>query len=172
MKRLLFAALAVSSGCATTQEVYGGRTASRETQAVYVATVEFLAENYDPSEFLGEPRAICLVVADVVGRRDVEATAQSARPKDMDPPATLLSRLRGVRPAVRPISDCVYGDDLAEIVRSTGERAIVLGISHPTWVTPNLARVSATLRENQRTWYRFNCSLVRGPEGWAIRRCT
>jgi len=172
MRRLLVLAVLALSGCATTKEVWGGRTAVRETQAVQGATVRWLAANYKPSGFLGDPKAICLVVGDAVGRRDVTATAQSARTKDQGPPVRLLSMLRNVRPSVRPISDCVYGDDLSEVLVETGERAIVLGLSRPTWVTPNLARISATLRENQATWYRYGCSVVRGPDGWEIRRCT
>jgi hypothetical protein len=172
MKRSLWFTVVMLSGCATSQEVWGGRTAERETQEVQIATVRWLAANYEPSEFLGTPQAICLVVAERVGRRDISAARQSARNSNMDPPPNLLSRLRGVRPTVKPISDCVYGDDLSEVLADTGERAIVLGVSYPTWVTPNLARVSATLRENQQTWYRYNCSLVREVDGWEIRRCT
>jgi hypothetical protein len=172
MRRLLVLAVLALSACATTTEVWGGRTPESETQAVQGATVRWLAANYKPSGFLGDPQAICLVVGDAVGRGVVAAAAQSARTKEQDPPASLLARLRNVRPSVRPISDCVYGDDLSEVLADTGQRAIVLGLSRPTWVTPNLARVSATLRENQATWYHYGCSLVRGPEGWEIRRCT
>ncbi len=89
----------------------------------------------------------------------------------MDPPAFLLSRLRQVRPQVLPISACRWGDDLSEVLVASGARAIAIGISHPLWVTPNLARVTATLRENNQTFYRYRCSAERGPDGWTIREC-
>ena len=89
----------------------------------------------------------------------------------MDPPAYLLSRLAQVRPRVLPISACQWGDDLSEVLVESGARAIAIGISHPQWVTPNLSRVTATIRENNHTWYSFRCSAEREPEGWTIRDC-
>ena len=89
----------------------------------------------------------------------------------MDPPAFLLSRLSQVRPRVLPISACQWGQDLSEVLVDSGARAIAIGISHPQWVTANLARLTATLRENNKTWYRYRCSAARGPDGWTIREC-
>ncbi|MCH7532930.1 MAG: hypothetical protein IIB36_14400 [Gemmatimonadetes bacterium] len=171
MKRLTTLCLIALGACATSQDVWGGRIAARETQAVQIAAVRYIAEHYEPSEYLGQPEAICLVVGQQAGRRDRIATALAARSEDMDPPASLLSRLRQVRPRVLPISACRWGEDLSEVLVDSGARAIALGISHPQWVTPNLARVTATLRENQRIWYRYRCSAERGPDGWTIRRC-
>ena len=171
MKRLTTLCLIALGACATSQEVWGGRTAALETQAVQSAAVRYLAEHYEPSGFLGKPEAICLVVGQQTGRRDRIATALAARSENMDPPAFLLSRLRQVRPRVLPISACEWGADLSEILVDSGARAIALGISHPQWVTPNLARLTVTLRENNKTWFSYRCSAERGPEGWAIREC-
>ena len=171
MKRLIALSLFALSACATRQDVFGGRTAGREAQAVQGAAVRFLAEHYDPSEFLGHPEAICLVVGQQAGRRDRIATALAGRSEDMDPPSSLLSRLGQVRPRVLPISACQWGVDLSEVLVDSGARAIAMGISHPQWVTPNLARVTATLRENNNIWYRYRCSAERGPDGWTIREC-
>lgn len=172
MKKTIALTAVLLSACATSEEVWGGRTAVVETQAVQAVTVRWLAQNYEPSQFLGDPKAVCLVVADAVGRRDFTATAQAARSTDMDPTPLMLSRLRDVRPPVVPISECRHGDDLAEVLVDTGERAIVLGVGYPTWVTPDLARIGATIRENPRNWFRYRCSLTRGPDGWELRRCT
>ncbi len=169
---LLLSGGLILAACASNEPVWGGRTGAREAQAVQAATVRWFAANYQPSPFLGEAQALCLVVGERVGRRDILATAQAARSENMDPPAVILARLRDVRPKVLPISECVHGKDLTEVLEDTGERAVVLGVSYPEWVTPNLARISATLRENSRNWFRYRCSLVRGAEGWQIRRCT
>ena len=171
MKRLIVLSVFALGACAASQEVWGGRTPARETQAVQGAAVRYLAEHYDPSDFLGKPEAICLVVGQRAGRRDRIATAIAARSEDMDPPASLLSRLAQVRPRVLPISACQWGDNLSEVLVESGARAIAIGISHPQWVTPNLARVTATIRENNHTWYSFRCSAEREPEGWTIRDC-
>ena len=172
MKRLMTLSLFVSLGaCATTPEVFGGRGAVREAQAVQSTAVRYLAEHFEPSEFLGKPEAICLVVGQEVGFRDRIATALAARSADMDPPAFMMSQLRQVRPRVLPISACQWGDDLSEVLVDSGARAIAIGISHPLWVTPNLARLVVTLRENNKNWYRYTCSAERDEDGWAIREC-
>ncbi len=171
MKRLIVFSLIALGACAASQEVWGGRTPDREAQAVQGATLRYLAEHYDPSDFLGTPEAICLVVGQQAGHRDRIATAMAGRTKDMDPPASLLSQLSEVRPRVLPISACQWGQDLSEVLVDSGARAIAIGISHPRWVTANLARVTATLRENNHTWYSYRCSAERGPDGWTIREC-
>ena len=171
MKRWIVLSLFALAACAGSQQVWGGRSGAREAQAVQGAVVRYLAEHYDPSDFLGVPEAICLVVGQQAGRRDRIATAIAARSEDMDPPAYLLSRLAQVRPRVLPISACQWGDDLSEVLVDSGARAIAIGISHPQWVTANLARVTATLRENNHTFYRYRCSAERGPDGWTIREC-
>ena len=171
MKRLFVFSLIALGACAASQEVWGGRTPDREAQAVQGATLRYLAEHYDPSDFLGTPEAICLVVGQQAGRRDRIATAMAGRTEDMDPPASLLSQLSQVRPRVLPISACQWGVDLSEVLVESGVRAIAIGISHPRWVTPNLARVNATIRENSNTWYSYRCSAERGTDGWSIRDC-
>ena len=89
MKRLIVLSVFALGACAASQEVWGGRTPAREAQAVQGAAVRYLAEHYDPSDFLGKPEAICLVVGQRAGRRDRIATAIAARSEDMDPPAYL-----------------------------------------------------------------------------------
>ena len=171
MKRLIVLSVIALGACAASQEVWSGSTPEREAQAVQSAAVRYLAEHYDPNDFLGEPEAICLVVGQQAGRRDRMATALAGRTENMDPPASLLAGLDEVRPRVLPISACQWGVDLSEVLVDSGVRAIAIGISHPQWVTPNLARVRATLRENNRTWYSYRCSAERGRDGWVIREC-
>jgi len=140
-------------------------------QLVQVATVRYIARHYDPNDFLGEPKAFCLVVSESAWNREMIATAMSGRNSDLDPPTTLLARLRDVQPRVVPISQCQWGSSLEEVLTDSGERAVSLGVGYPNWVTPNLARLSVTVRENQQVWYRYQCSLERGPEGWGVRQC-
>jgi len=171
MKRFVIVALVTLSGCATSQEVWGGRTQTREVQGVQAAAVRYFADNYDPADYLGEPQALCLVLGRPEWSLDRDALQRSARTDEMNPTPAFLSSLKNVRPRVVPIADCVWGEDLSEILKDSGERAIALGVSHPRWVTPNLARFTVSLRENPRKRFGFQCSASREPEGWRVRQC-
>ena len=171
MCRLVALALAGSVvACSMQKAVWGGREPTRETLIVQERVTRWMATHYDPSGFLGDIEAICLIAADVAGGQ-LRAISMSVRDKEYDPSPALIARLRGTDPPVRPVSDCAQDAELVERVAATGGRGIVLAVRHPSWVTPNLARVGATVRENAQVRFTYNCSVERRPDGWRVRSC-
>ena len=156
--------------CSTGQAVWGGREPARETLIVQERVARWMTTHYEPSNFLGEVEAICLIAADPAGAQ-LRAISMSERDGQYDPNPALLARFRGTDPPVRPVSDCAQDAELVERVSSTEGRAVILAVSHPRWVTPNLARVSAMVRETAQIRFTYNCSVERRPDGWMVRSC-
>jgi len=155
------------ASCASSPEWDAKRDTEGEREAIYEAAVRWLVSNYQPSRWTPEPSAVCLVV----GWRFRTVQALSSRKDEYDPPSTLIRRLRDVDPPVLPISDCGWDEEVHEVVRTTGEKAMSLGIGYPSWVTANLAYVPVTFRETGLKRNSYRCSLTRGLEGWRVRKC-
>ena len=136
--------------------------------AVYTSTARFIIEYYQASERTGEPAAFCLVV----GRREGVARRQRARESDRwDPARELLLNLSDLRTPVVPISECEWNNNLEEVHRPTGGRAVVLGISQPTWNREDFATVWVSTRENSTQYDRWSCNVRLHVGDWEVLDC-
>lgn len=144
-------------------------SAPAEENAVYEAVVRFVASNYQPRAQAGPPAAWCLAV----GRRAFRASDPNARDpeEDWEPSARMLARVADVQPPVRPVSHCGQGRGTEEVLEETGEPAILMLISQPSWETQEVANLEVRMRESPVAFDRARCRLVRGVEGWRIRDC-
>lgn len=165
---VLAALLWGATGCGGASSPFTG-SAPAEENGVYAAVVRFVASNYQPRAQQGVPVAWCLGV----GRRAFRASDPNARDpeEDWEPSPRMLALVSDVRPQVLPVSACGQGRGTEETLRETGEPAIVMLISQPSWETQELATVEVRMRESPVAFDRARCRLVRGVEGWRIRDC-
>ena len=170
MRALSLALLVAVTACFSNRPVFGGRGGVQETFNVQAQVVSWLVRNYQSSESLGTAKAFCVVAADLGGNQLI-ALSMVTRPTDYDPPARLMGRLRSRDPAVLPISRCRRDDELVERLVDGDDRAVVVGVGYPFWVTANLARLQVVVRESANVSYSYGCSIERGREGWAVRNC-
>lgn len=136
--------------------------------AVYTSTARFMITNYRPSGRTGVPAAFCLVV----GRRENVARGQRARESHRwDPARELLLKLSDLPTPVVPISECEWNNNLEEIHRPTGGRAVVLGISQPLWTREDFATVRVTTRENSTYRGSWTCNVRLHVADWEVLDC-
>lgn len=129
-----------------------------------------MTRHYGPSGFLGEVASFCILAADQGGSQ-WRALSMVDRPEELDPQPGLMGPLRSLNPPAIPISRCVRDEQLVERVASSGDRAVVLGVGYPDWITPNLARVQAVVQESASLRLRYGCSVERDVLGWSVTRC-
>ncbi len=161
-------AAAVSVGCGAPMawNHLGGEVVAE--QGVYEAVVRYVHLYYDAPEWNPSPAGWCLAV----GRRAGIAAAGRDGSDDSlwAPSLRLLNQLSDLSPPVLPVQDCATLDG-EERVRETGERAIVIALSHPFWESPEFARVLVNTRQDPRAFNRFDCRVSRTMEGWSVNEC-
>jgi len=127
-----------------------------------------MIEHYRASGRTGEPAAFCLVV----GRREEVARGQQVRESDRwDPGRQLLLNLSDLATPVVSISECEWNNNLEEIHRPTGRRAVVLGISQPIWTREDFATVRVSTRENRTYHGRWSCNVRLHVGEWQVLDC-
>ena len=157
------------AGCGGAASPFDTPSAPTHENAVYAAVARFVASNYQPRAQEGAPVAWCLGV----GRRAFQASNPNARRSDEDwePSPRLLAQVADVQPPVRPVSWCTQGSATEEVLAESGDPAVLMLISHPTWETQERATVEVRMRESPVAFDRARCRLVRGTEGWRVRDC-
>lgn len=170
-RRVLVLALVLSAGgCAAPRANWSdvGGVAQAEAE-IYEVTLRYVTRYYDPSGRAPGPAAFCVAV----GRRSAQALRDARRSEDevWVPSVRLLSRLGDLHPPVVSIVECEQNDEVEEIHRPTGDRAVVVTVERPTFESPDRAITQVRTRENASYVFSYRCELRRRDFGWEMRLC-